>query len=145
MRRISILLSLLLFACNRHGTEVQQAIVDPNPVLAAAVKGATQLEFECGRFVEEEKRIVRITDAAEIEAFLTSIELERFPEGSYVHCMCAGDPQVIVQAGSVSIAEFTIHHSHSIRWGHFETDLELTHKSRARLGEFLKRHNIDSE
>jgi hypothetical protein len=145
MLRIWILLSLLFLGCDRNGTGVSQALVDPNPILAAAVDGATHLEFRCGRFMEEEKRRVLITDDAEIRRFLSSIELESFPEGSLVHCYCDGDPHVIVQVGPGATTEFTIHHSSSIRWDRYETDLELTEDSKARLGEFLSRHRISSK
>ena len=145
MLRILILLSLLFLGCDKKGAGVSQALVDPNPILAAAVDGATQLEFRCGSFMDEEKRLVLITDQAEIRKFLSSIELEDFPEGSLVHCYCDGDPHVIVQGGPGYTTEFTIHHSSSIRWDRYETDLELTEDSKARLVEFLSQHVISSK
>ena len=121
-------------------------LIDPNPAFGNAFRSASKLEFVLRPYSESERKDIKIDNPREITEFFESFYFDNFPEGLISHCMCGGDPYVIITMDDGSTREFSIHHGRSIRWDAFKhNDLMMTQASIDRLSEFLKRHGIQSK
>ena len=144
MRRCLILIILLLPSCDKHDTAQNHRLLDPNPAFSARFASANKLEFVPQTYPKSDRTSIEISATSEVAAFLDSFSFEKFPEGEITRCMCGGDPHVVITMDDGSTQQFTLHHGRSIRWDGFESDLRLTQASKARLNEFLERHEIQS-
>ena len=144
MSRYLILICLFLTCCKSHDRTNVRATVDPNPEFTASFTGAVKLEFIAQTFPKSERARITIIDAKEVRDFIDSFSFNSFPEGEITHCMCGGDPHVIVYLDDGSTRKFALHHGWSIRWEEFGSDLSLTQEGINQLGKFLDRHGIRS-
>jgi hypothetical protein len=114
--------------------------------LRQAVQGATRLRVRsggtCHRRIEEEKTLIEVTEAQEIERVLKAIDIDESQSGGA--CACCGSPTFEFYAGERLLAMVGYHHGERLRWagGEWTGDGELTGSSATFLKSWLSQHGV---
>ena len=115
--------------------------------LRSALQETTRLRIRsggtCHRFLEQEKTLAEITDAAEISRFIKGIDIDE--SRSLGVCACCGNPTFEFYAGPRLLAMAGYHHGERLRWagGPWTADGELTAPSRDFVIAWLSQHGVE--
>lgn len=109
--------------------------------LQEALKGVNRLRVRsggtCCRNCEEEKLLIDVRNASEINSFIHKIQINPTNSGGY--CMCCGDPTFEFYQDKALVLSLGLHHRSSLRWptGKWQGDGRLTKDSAVFISKWL--------
>jgi hypothetical protein len=97
--------------------------------------------FNCCGPVDNQQRLVALTNVQEIAAFRSAIQFEARQEGRG-GCLCCGYPGIDWYQGTNRVALTAVQHGTALRWKDFPGDAMLTPESSHALARWLLDHGV---